>query len=153
MGLSMIRNIGLAQRMLIWAFVLSVAGLSIASIVAIVTFGIEQTVPVNMPFVGSFFFQFYYAFTVLFHIYCVYLLSRMLRLGVPLSALCAVAMFLPLLNLLCLLWLNRRATRLLGDARIEVGLLGASPADLRLVEVLTEEPPESPDDRERILTA
>ncbi len=57
-----------------------------------------------------------------FSFYCVYRLCRALRM-VP--WLWLIAMFIPLVNLICLVVLNQKATATLKAAGIRVGLLGA----------------------------
>ncbi len=57
-----------------------------------------------------------------FNIWCVYRLCKALDKG---PVLWIIAMFIPLINLICLLVLNQQATRHLKDRGIKVGLMGA----------------------------
>ena len=57
-----------------------------------------------------------------FTIWCVYGLCKALAVG---PALWIVAMFIPLVNLICLVALNRKATSYLKGQGVRVGLLGA----------------------------
>jgi len=100
---SMIRNVGQAQRLLLWAVLASIVGW-IFPVVLIVA--------------------------IPFQLYCVYNISKALEFSTGASILYLVAMFLPLVSLLCLLLLNSKATGVLRDAGIKVGLMGASPDDL-----------------------
>ena len=61
-----------------------------------------------------------------FSIYAVLRLAGGLGMRLGSKALLTVLMFLPLINLLTLLVVNGRATRVLRDAGYRVGLLGAS---------------------------
>lgn len=59
-----------------------------------------------------------------FSIWCVYRLCKALALG---PVLWILAMFIPLVNLICLVILNGRATAYLKSQGVKVGLLGAKP--------------------------
>jgi hypothetical protein len=125
-----IRNIGMSQRMLIWAVLASDAGVIISTVAMMANLGIIAAIPQALSFTDTFLFQFYYAFTLLFHIYCVYTLSQKLELGAAASAAFSVAMYLPIVNLVCLYVLNSKATGALRNAGLRVGPLGVEPADL-----------------------
>jgi len=58
-----------------------------------------------------------------FSIWCVYRLCKALEVG---PVLWIIAMFIPLVNLICLFVLNQKATTFLKAQGIKVGLLGAS---------------------------
>jgi hypothetical protein len=60
----------------------------------------------------------------------VYKLAKALGFGAGSTILYLIAMFIPLLNLICLLDLNSKATSILRDAGIKVGLMGAKLSDL-----------------------
>ena len=57
-----------------------------------------------------------------FSIWCVYKLCKALSLG---PVLWIIAMFIPLINLICLVILNQKATTYLKSQGLKVGLLGA----------------------------
>ena len=98
-----IREVGLAQRFLMWAILVSLLGIFI-------------------PF--SFFL------IIPFRLYAVYRFARALSIGIVGSILYTAVMFIPFIALICLLVLNRQATRILKDAGIRVGLMGAKTSDL-----------------------
>lgn len=99
----MVREVGMAQRLLIWAVLASIAGW-------IVPFAFILAIP--------------------FQLYCVYKLARALGFSTAICVLYLVAMFVPLASLIFLLVLNQKATTLLTEAGIKVGLMGARPSDL-----------------------
>lgn len=100
---NMVRNVGQAQRLLIWAVLASIVGW-------IAPYGLYVAVP--------------------FQLYCVYKLAKALGLGTGASVFYLIAMFIPLVSLICLLVLNSEATNFLRDAGIRVGLMGAKSSDL-----------------------
>lgn len=99
----MVRAVGIAQRLLLWAVLASILGW-------IIPFAFLVTIP--------------------FQLYCVYKLAKALELGTGALILYLTAMFIPLVSLICLLVLNSKATSVLRDAGIKVGLMGAKPSEL-----------------------
>ncbi len=106
---NVIRAIGLAQRLLLWAVLASILGW-------VIPFAFIITIP--------------------FQLYCVYKLAKALQLSTVASVLYLIAMFIPLVSLICLLILNGRATRALKEAGIRVGLMGAKPSTLPSAETV-----------------
>ena len=102
-----IRNVGLAQRLLLWA--------ALASILSfIITPGLVVAIP--------------------FQLYCIYKLSKALELHTVAIVFLMLAMVIPLVSTICLLVLNGKATSVLKSAGIKVGLMGAKASDLPSVE-------------------
>ena len=99
----MVRNVGMAQRLLLWAILASIVG----------------------PFV-----PFAFIAIIPFLLYCVYRLAKALQLSTAASVLYLLAMFIPLVSLICLLILNRKAISLLRANGIRVGFMGVKPSDL-----------------------
>jgi hypothetical protein len=97
-----IREVGLAQRMAIWGV--------ISGLLA----GFPPALIVVIPF----------------QLYCYYKLARSLDLHLGIIVLCTLLMVIPLVSMLTLLILNQKATKILKNAGIRVGLMGAQKADL-----------------------
>ena len=68
--------------------------------------------------------------TIPFQLYSVYKLAKALEMSSGASSGWLVAMFIPLVSLICLPVLNSRATKVLKQAGIRVGLMGAKVTDL-----------------------
>jgi hypothetical protein len=68
--------------------------------------------------------------TVPLMLYAIYRLARALGYSALITMLLMLAMFVPLVGLVCLLVVNAGATRRLREAGVRVGLLGASAKDL-----------------------
>jgi len=100
-----INNIAAAQRMLIWAFLVSIAGA--ATRIPIVWF----------PAVG-------------FLIFCAYKASKAMKFSPLASVLWGIAVVLPVLSTICILILNYKVTGVLKSHGFKVGLLGVKPSDL-----------------------
>lgn len=66
--------------------------------------------------------------------YGVYMLAKALRMSG--AILYAIAMFLPLISLLVLLVLNDKATKVLQNSGVRVGLMGADCADLERISAM-----------------
>lgn len=98
-----IRKVGLAQRLVLWAVLASI----LASIIPYAFF-------VAVPF----------------DLYCVYRMAKALTMSTTASVLYLIAMFIPFVQLVCLLLLNRKATLSLRAAGIQAGFMGAKPSDL-----------------------
>jgi hypothetical protein len=63
-------------------------------------------------------------------LYSMFRMSHALRLSTVATTLLLIAMFVPVVGLICLLAVNARATSRLREAGIKVGLLGARTKDL-----------------------
>lgn len=98
-----IRNVGLSQKLLLWAV--------LASILAwIIPFAFIVAIP--------------------FQLYCVFRLAKALEMSMVAIVSLMLAMFIPLVSLICLLVLNSKATSTLQLTGIKVGLMGAKSSDL-----------------------
>jgi TPR repeat protein len=97
-----LREVGLAQRLLIWGVLTSILGVFPILLVAVV------------PLL----------------LYCTWRILSALQLDNIAKVFCILLMVVPLANSITLLVLNRKATRALQSAGIKVGLMGAKPSDL-----------------------
>ena len=102
-GTADIRRVALAQRLLLWAVLASFIGL-------LVPLGMLVTIP--------------------FQLYCVFRLAKAFGMSSGRATVWLLAMFIPVVSLICLLVLNARATRTLRNYGVKVGLMGARMADL-----------------------
>ena len=102
-----IREVGLAQRLLLWAVLASFVGIVFRPAMLL---------------------------TIPFQLYSVYKLAKALEMSSGASSGWLVAMFIPLVSLICLLVLNSRATKVLKQAGIRVGLMGAKVADFAVIQ-------------------
>jgi len=94
-----------AQRLLIWAFIISMVGA--ATKIPIVWFA-----------------------AVIFLIFCVYKTSKAMGFSTAASIFWGMAMLLPGLSTICILILNYKTTCVLRAHGLKVGLLGVKPSDL-----------------------
>lgn len=101
-----VREVAAAQRMLLLAIIASLVG-------NVLLRSSESLAIVWMISVA----------VLAFELFCVYRLARVLRVRNALVWM--LAMFVPLVNLICLLVLNGRASRFLKENGVAVGLLGA----------------------------
>ena len=100
-----IREVGLAQRLLIWGVLAGFFGIIPILFIVIIPL----------------------------HLYCIWKIASALQIETGAKIFCMFLMFIPLVNLMTLLILNGKATRALRDAGIKVGLMGAKIADLPAV--------------------
>ena len=98
-----IREVGLAQRSLLWS-VLATFGVALLPILILVV----------LPF----------------QLYCSWRITSALQIGKGAKILWLTAMIIPFVNTVTLLLLNRKATRLLREAGIHVGFMGARETEL-----------------------
>ena len=99
-------NVAKAQRMLLLSILASLIGNVLMKTDALVGL---LLIPVGLAIAA-------------FSIWCVYKLCKSLSLS---PILWIIAMFIPLINLICLVVLNQKATTFLKSKGIKVGLLGA----------------------------
>lgn len=97
-----IREVGLAQRLMIWGVLAGIFGL----------------IPILL------------VITIPFHLYCTWRITSALQIETGAKIFCMLLMLIPLVSLITLLILNGKATRALQGAGIKVGLMGAKVADL-----------------------
>jgi hypothetical protein len=97
-----LREVGLAQRLLIWGFLAGILG----------------ALPILL------------FITVPFLLYCTWRISSALQLHIVTKVFCMLLVLLPIVAAITILVLNGKATRTLQDAGIRVGLIGAKTADL-----------------------
>jgi O-antigen ligase len=100
-----IREVGLAQRLLMWGVLAGIFGL----------------VPVLLIVIWP------------FHLYCYWRITSALQIETGAKIFCMLLMLVPLVNLITLLIFNGKATRALRGAGIKVGLMGPKIADLPAV--------------------
>ncbi len=100
-----INNIASAQRLLIWAFIISIVGA--ATKIPIIWFP-----------------------AVIFLIFCAYKTSKAMEFSTAASVFWGMAMLLPGLSTICILILNYKITFVLRAHGLKVGLLGVKPSDL-----------------------
>jgi hypothetical protein len=105
-----IRGVGLAQRNLLWVVFAAVA--------------------INGGYFAGVLPPIAIWLVIPFQLYSVYKLSRALQMSTGASVAWLVAMLIPLVGLICLLVLNGKATRVLKQAGIRVGLMGTRGVDL-----------------------
>ena len=98
-----IRDVGSAQRLLLWSILLSIVGWIFLPLVVI-------AIPIQ--------------------IYSIFKLAKALTLSTSSAIMYAIAMFVPLVSLVCLVVLNNKATVYLQSNGIPVGLMGAKRSDL-----------------------
>ena len=106
-GAQKVRAIGLAHRPLHWAILASILGW-------VIPYAILVAIPFNL--------------------YCIYKLAKALEMSTVSAGFYVVAMFIPLVSLVCLLILHRTAVKLLRAEGIRVGLMGAKISDLPVAE-------------------
>ncbi len=97
-----LREVGLSQRLMVWA---------------ILTWFIGFFPPAMLV-------------TVPFQLYCVYRLARALQLGATMIAVALLVALIPLICLVAFVMLNQKAIRALRSAGIQVGWMGARKEDL-----------------------
>ena len=102
-----VRAVGLAHRLLHWAILAGFAGVFIP-------YALFIAIP--------------------FQLYCTYKLARALDLSTVSAVLYVVVMFVPLVSLVFLLILRRKATKFLQWEGVRVGLMGAKVSDLPAAE-------------------
>ena len=100
---SNVRAVGLAQRLLLWAILTSIVGWLLLPLVIL---------------------------AIPFQLYAVFKLAKALTLSTSSAVMYFVAMFIPIVSLICLVVLNNKATVLLQEHGIRVGLMGAKRSDL-----------------------
>lgn len=108
---SQLREIAKYQRLVLWSvlanllsiFVISIQGLGVLISIAL----------------------------AVFQIYSLYKLANSLKESTVSIALFIIGLFIPLVGLLVLLYINSKATKALQNAGIKVGLMGANPDDIR----------------------
>ncbi|MBE2263418.1 MAG: hypothetical protein IAE92_11800 [Burkholderiaceae bacterium] len=100
-----IREIGLAQRLLVKSVLATLLGV----------------------------FPIFFLIIIPFQLYAIVRLSAALKMSVPIRILTAVLMFIPIVALVPLLMTNSKATKFLRAQGLRVGLMGAKKADLPLV--------------------
>jgi len=105
-GTGMVQKVAKAQKNLIYAILASLAGNGLMN--ANAGLGL-LLIPIALGIAG-------------FTIWCVYSLCKALAVG---PALWVIAMFIPLVNLVCLVALNQKATSYLKGQGVRVGLFGA----------------------------
>jgi len=97
-----IREIGLAQRLLVKSVLATLLGV----------------------------FPILFLIIVPFQLYAIVRMSGALKMPVPIRVLIAVLMFIPIVALVPLLMINNKATKVLRARGVHVGLMGARKADL-----------------------
>lgn len=98
-----IRNVGIAQKRLLWAVLVSFT-------------------PLIFPPL--------FLLTIPFQMYSIYALAKALKMSTVTSLLLLLLMFIPLVSLIVMLVLSGKATTVLQEAGIRVGLMGARMRDL-----------------------
>ena len=119
-----IRDIGLAQHLLIWAVLASLIVHGLASVIMMQDRGPGIVILLLIALVGVFAFS----------LYSVYRIARAEQYSIALSVFLMVLILIPLIGLICLLVLNQKATATLKQAGIHVGLMGAKTSDLPAAE-------------------
>ncbi len=92
------------------------------------------------PMIGGLFWTIQLIYTIITLIF-VFQFGTSLKIGLAAMICILVLLFIPLIGLLTLLILNGKATRLLREGGIRVGLMGASPENLQKLKAETEEEP------------
>lgn len=112
----LIRGIAQAQKILLYSIIAMVIGRGLATVLLL-----SQPEAVGPAVL----YLLVFLATLILGLYAVFNVSRALQYSIGVSVLCIVAMFLPLVNLICLLVLNGKATRELRAVGVPVGLFGA----------------------------
>lgn len=108
-----LRKVGLDQRLAMWGFLIIV-------VINVLYYKFGDHIIIQLAGILS----------LLFLLYCVFRLARSLKLHIVVSIIYVILIPIPLIGILALLILIRKASKVLREAGIRVGVMGANVADL-----------------------